>query len=266
VEGQAASGLKGGLTMNHMNGKTIGILATAAVLAIVAAVALNSARKPATESSRESSYAIPELRGHVNDVNALLFTGAEGKTLVTLVKAEKGWRVKEKGEYPADTGKLRELLLKLADAALVEPKTSNEQRYAELGVDDPAGSKEPKGTQVTIEGLSKPVQMIIGTPSSRGDGTFVRRVGDKQSWLAKGDLSVEKDPSGWLERDLADISASRVAEVTVNRPNGKPVRIYKEGSGDANFKLADLPKGRELNPDDSVKYELCVQQLTLLNS
>jgi hypothetical protein len=37
--------------------------------------------------------------------------------------------------------------------------------------------------------------------------------------------------------------------VTVTNPDGKTLKVYKEQSGDANFKVADVPKGRELSSD-----------------
>ena len=100
-----------------MNRKTLIGFAIAALVAIVAAIALNRANRPRSESGGEqSSYLAPELRDHVNDVSKLVVTGADNETRATLERGTNGWSIAEKGGYAVDTGKLREFLLKLADA------------------------------------------------------------------------------------------------------------------------------------------------------
>jgi hypothetical protein len=233
-----------------MNQKTLIGLAVAALAAIVVAVALNRVNKPRSEGGgEEAQYVVPELRDHVNDVSKLTVTAADNKTVATITRGADGWSIGEKGGYAADTGKLREFLLKLADARLIEQKTANKDKYAALGVDDVSG-KDAKGVQVELGGLSKPVTLIIGTSNPRG-GTFVRRAGDAQSWLASATLNVDKKGEDWLRKDLADIAATRIASVAITHADGKNVRVAKEAEGDANFKLADVPKGREAGSEFS---------------
>jgi hypothetical protein len=231
-----------------MNQKTLIGLAVAALIAIVVAVAINHANKPRSEGGDEEvRYLAPELRDHVNDVDKVVVTGPEGKTVATIARGGAGWSIAEKGGYAADTGKLREFLLKLADAKLIEQKTANKDRYAALGVDD-VSVKDAKGMQVELGGLGKPLVVIIGTTNPRG-GTFVRRGGDAQSWLASGTLSVDKKSEDWLRKDLVDIAPARIASVSIAHADGKVVRVAKASEGDANFKLADVPKGREAGSD-----------------
>jgi hypothetical protein len=233
-----------------MNQKTLIGLAIAALVAIVAAIAINRANTPRSESDGErSSYLAPALRDHVNDVSKVVVTGAENKTLATLERGANGWSLVEKGGYMVDTGKLREFLLKLADATLVEQKTANKDKYATLGVDD-VSAKDAKGLQVELDGLAQPLKLIVGVAGPRG-GTFVRRAGDAQSWLASATLNVEKNAADWLKKDLVDIAANRIESVTITHPDGKRVRVTKDAEGDAKFKLADIPKGREAGSEYS---------------
>jgi hypothetical protein len=235
-----------------MNQKTLIGLVAAALLAIVVAIALNHASAPRSESGGEATtYLAPELRDHVNDVSRLVVTGAGSKKQATLERGANGWTLAEKAGYAVDTGKLRELLLKLADAKKVEQKTSNKDKYATLGVED-VEAKDAKGLQVELDGLAQPLKLIVGNTNPRDGGTFVRRVGDAQSWLASGALTVEKDAADWLKKDLLDIAASRIASVTIAHADGKVVRVAKDAEGDANFKLADIPKGREAGAEFSV--------------
>lgn len=234
-----------------MNQKTLMALAIAALLAIIAAVALNRGNRPSSEDRAEStSWLAPALRDHVNDVNRVVVTGAGNKTVATLEHGKDGWTLEEKGGYAIDTGKLRAFLLSLADARLIEQKTSNKEKYAALGVEDVA-AQDAKGLQVELDGLAQPLKLIIGTANPRG-GTFVRRAGEDTSWLASGTLSVEKSAADWLRKDLTDIAAERIASVAISHPDGSVVRISKPAQADSNFTLADIPKGREAGSEYTV--------------
>lgn len=233
-----------------MNRKTLIGLALAALVAIVAAVALNRANKPVSEGGESSAYLAPGLREHVNEVDKVVLTGAGSQTIATLARGATGWGVSEKGGYAVDTGKLREFLLKLADAKRLEQKTANKDKYAALGVEDVSG-KDAKGVQVELDGLAQSLKLIVGSPSQRGGDMFVRRVGDAQSWLASGMPSVAKGAAAWLKQDLLDIAAERIESVTIEHPHGQRVQVAKDAAGDANFKLADIPKGREAGAEYS---------------
>ena len=235
-----------------MNQKTLIGLAVAALVAIVIAFAVNRSNQPRSEghSETEAAYLVPALKDHVNDVEKVVITGAESKPIATLTRGENGWTIAEKNGFAADTGKLREFLLKLADAKLLEQKTSSKEKYATLGVED-VDAKDAKSVEIELDGLGKPVKLIVGNGNAHG-GTFVRRAGEAESWLASGTLTVEKKAENWLRKDLTDIAATRVASVDITRPDGKTVRIAKTDEGDANFKLADVPKGREAGSDYAI--------------
>ena len=235
-----------------MNQKTLIGLAVAALFAIVIAIVVNHANRPQSEAGgeKETAYLVPALKDHVNDVDKVVITGAESKPVATLTRGANGWSIAEKNGFAADTGKLREFLLKLADAKLVEQKTSSKEKYAALGVEDVA-DKDAKSVEIELGGLQKPVKMIIGNANQHG-GTFVRRAGEAESWLASGSFSVDKKTDSWLRKDLTDIAATRIASIDITRPDGKTVRLAKAAEGDANFKLADVPKGREAGSDYAI--------------
>jgi len=176
-------------------------------------------------------------------VNKVVVKGAGDKTLATLVRGDKGWTLAEKGGYAVDSGKLRDLLLKLADAKLVEQKTSNKDKYAALGVQD-VSDATAKGVQVELQGLAQPLDVIVGDANPRG-GSYVRRAGDAQSWLTAAAISIDKDATSWLRKDIATMPATRIANVTLTHADGSVVKIAKSAEGDANFTLVDVPKGRE---------------------
>lgn len=233
-----------------MNQKTLIGLVIAALVAIVVAIALNHSNRPRSDAVETSTWLVPSLHEHVNDVNKVVVTGSEGKVLATLGRGANGWTLAEKGNYPVDTGKLRAFLLKLADAKQLEQKTSNKDKYAVLGVEDVA-SKDAKGVEVELDGLAQPLKLVIGNTDPRG-GTYVRIAGQAESWLASGTLTVEKGTADWLQKDLVDLAATRVASVEITHADGSRVAVTKNLRGDANYAVADVPKGREAGSEFAI--------------
>ncbi len=232
-----------------MNTKTLYGLIAAALVALVAAWWITSSQKPVSETAEQPKTLLPGFRDQVNDVSSVTFAGAEDKVLATLKRGSEGWTIAERGGYPADVAKLREFLLKLADATVLEQKTSNPKHYADLGVGD-VKEKDAGGVLVTLEGARQPFKLIVGNYNgAAGGGTFVRRDGEAQSLLVKGNLTVDKSVANWAKKDVADVASTRIRQVTVTNPDGKTLKVYKDQAGDANFKVADVPKGREVSSD-----------------
>ncbi|MFT3792800.1 MAG: DUF4340 domain-containing protein [Rudaea sp.] len=228
-----------------MNTKTLSALAVAAVVALGAAIWINSADAPVSEEAAKDKPLLPGFRDDLNQVDALAIGGAGGKPLVTLRRGGEAWQVAERANYPADVAKLREYLYKLADARVLDTKTANPKRYAELGVEDPV-DPNAKSILVAPGGPKDAPKLIVGLFNGQGGGgTFVRREGEAQSLLASGNLLADKNPAAWISKDLFDIDAAKIKEVRLTGHDGKTLRVYKEQASDGNFKVADLPKGRE---------------------
>ena len=168
-----------------------------------------------------------------------------------MTRGADGWTLAEKGGYRADTGKLREFLLKLADAKLIEQKTSNKDKYATLGVEDVA-AKDAKGVEVELGGLgARPVKLIVGNSQRAWRNVRAPR-GEAQSWLASGTLTVDKKGGELAAQGSADMAATRIAVVEITHAGRQDGARAKDGRGRSNFNLADVPKGREAGSEYAV--------------
>lgn len=225
-----------------MKQKQILGLGVAAIALLGLAVYLSESRKPALEAPIAGPLA-PGLEAGLNEVSQIVVQAAGGET-ITLKRSQNGWGVEEKQGYAADVGKLRELLLNLAQAQRIEPKTSVESSYPVLGVQD-VGAEGANNVLLRVTGAGPELAVILGQNNSRGAGTFVRLENDKQSWLVDRNLAAEKTVTGWLQRDLMDIAANRITVVEVQPPEGGPVQIEANSGSEGDFRIVNLPNGRE---------------------
>jgi hypothetical protein len=229
--------------------KRVSILAGAAVLAIVLAFWLATQRAPEREGSLLAGPVLAGLGEKINDVTGVHFVGAGDRPIVTLTKSGEVWTVAERDGYPANAGKVRTALLNLVHSEVLETKTANPERYAQIGVEDLA-AEDAQGVRVELSGNGVDMGLIIGNyAGQQGQGTYVRRPGEAQSLMAAGNLVPDREVGPWLRRELSDIASSRIREVELSKAGRRTLRVFKDNSGDANFKVADVPRGREVQSD-----------------
>ncbi|MEO8443434.1 MAG: DUF4340 domain-containing protein [Gammaproteobacteria bacterium] len=231
-----------------MNRRSFSLLLTAlAVLAVLAGIGLYGGR----QGSRDAGLLQPGLKVQLNDIQRIVITGKGNDTIATLERGASAWTVAGRHNYPADVARIRKNLLALAEARIVEEKTSNPDFYDRLGVQDPA-SATASGVQLTLSGGKAPISVIVGQPQpGTPDLTYVRRAGEAQSWLVAAQFDLGKTSSEWLDRVVADIPATRIQSVTITQPGLETLRITRsvdqQPDGITAFQVADLPAGRQLS-------------------
>ncbi len=233
-----------------MTPRRILILLAVAVVVVGAALWLASAHAPS--STATGAKVLPTLSGSINSVTELHVVAAGGKDAVTLKRDERHWRIAERDGYPADAAKLRKLLLALSELEIVEDKTANPENYARLGVEDPAKA-DASSVRVDLVGLEKPASLIVGK-SAGGDSSYVRVPDAKTSRQAKPMLSVERDPRQWLDRAIVDIGQDRVQSVRIGPAGGKAYEIARENRRQADFAVANLPRGKSLSSSSAANH------------
>src|SRR3954468_7901847 len=112
-----------------MNGRRVGMLLGAALVIIVLALWVSS-RKVQIADNAAGSPVMKALKAQLNDVTEVRISKGDGSKS-TLRKEPTGWIVGER-EYPADTTKVRKLLIDLSALNTVEAKTSDPEKYALL--------------------------------------------------------------------------------------------------------------------------------------
>src|SRR5690606_15209121 len=124
---------------------------------------------------------LPGLTENLNDVERVTLVKAGGETVATLERGESGWTVAERQGYPADTPKLRQALIALGEARIVERKTATAALYDRIGVEDVAAD-EAAGLALSLAGGGSWPTLILGDAEG-GSQRYVRRADEAQSYL-----------------------------------------------------------------------------------
>lgn len=243
-----------------MKVRTLGIL-LGVTLVLVALTAIVLRPGPA---GPEAGALAPALAERINDAATLRVRSGERE--VRLRRGGEGWVVENRGGYPARFEKVRETLVALADAKLVEPRTSRPERFADLWLEDPS-APEAKGVLVEVgdEAGAMIAALVVGksanSPTGEQQGTFVRRFGEEQTY--KSDLKARVDPTitEWISRDVLTLERSRVSSAAVTRAEGGDLRVRRDTPQRSDFTVENMPPGRELRyatagaePVNAVEY------------
>jgi hypothetical protein len=253
-----------------MRNKSLLIVAgVAGVAAAVAAIVVSnrSSHEAPKGLSKEATLLFPGLRDRMNDVAMIkLKRGAEEVAVAKVAADKPDWVVTNRGNYPAEFDPVRRLIGGLAEATVVEAKTSKPEFYDKIGVGD-TDKPGAMGTKVELQDAAgKPLAaLVIGTTSREGGGEnepggskpryFVRKLDEAQTYLAKGDLAVQAGPMTWVNRSIVEADGSKVKSVTVTQTvNGAPetIRVSKGTAADQKYSLENMPAGRQLKDEYKV--------------
>lgn len=194
---------------------TLIVMAALAVLAVATAVwlTLGEDGDDAPQKTDAGSLMLPDFRAAAADIATIALQSADASA--TLQRTDDGWRVVQRDGYPADTAKVRGILLGLARARLEEPKTGNPDRLPKIGLGNAATVLEAG----TADGAPQLV-LRIGNSMTRGSErarwTFIRRAADAHAWLVSGLPELSTDPAYYVDKTAVRISAARVGRIKVS--------------------------------------------------
>ena len=226
-----------------MKQKTLILLTLITAIVVVATVTMMKERTE--EGSSTSAAFLAGYEERINDVARIEITA--GGSTVVVVKNDEDWALESSGGYPAKFEVIKAVLVGLKELETFEGKTSNPEFYSKLGVDAPSESPG-SSTQINLaDGSGAPIAAIILGNQKPGASpqTYVRKPDEAQAWLINGRINVRLDPGFWIEKQFANIAQDRVADVTIQRADEAPLRVFKDRPTDANFKVGGVPEGRE---------------------
>ena len=178
----------------------------------------------------------------------------EPKATVTLVRGDRGWTVKERGDYPADLEPIRDLLLKLQELKVVQAEGLSDAVKPRLQLAAPGGGAKPEetGTLVELKGrdgktvaklllgkrtvkeMKMPGLPVGGVPSGRH--VWVAADPQRVNLVNETFGNVVAKPEQWLAKEL--MRYERPKSIATSGPDGKQRWVVSKDKEDAEWKLA----------------------------
>jgi hypothetical protein len=183
-----------------------------------------------------------------------------GDNAVKLIREGNRFVVGNKGNYPAVTSKINNLLTSCLDVRTIELITSDPANHESLDVTE-------EKAQSIVKFLDKDGQIITGViigssrlPELQMDkrSTYVRLISSNDVYEAKNVPLLGGSATDYIEKEIVNVDDSDVARVTVSGPEGSYV-LRPDDSNDANVVLEDAPAGKKLKVSD------CKQVLSALS-
>ena len=225
-----------------MTQRRLGLLLAASLAVLLLAVWVVN-----HQSGAGTSYAgkavLPGLENALNSVTEVRITGAGG-VHTTIDKGARRWVVHERA-YPADSGKLRKLLIDLGELKIVERKTRLAQNYPILGVQN-VTSPKASGERIDVITPHKTWSLIVGD-TANDNNCYVRVVGHKQSLLASPLVMVAAKPAQWVEPAILDLGQKRIRSIEEQPAKGWRFSVSRAKASQVNFTVQGIPPGRKLD-------------------
>jgi Domain of unknown function (DUF4340) len=207
-------------------------LAVAAALSVLFAIVSFASNNQWSTGKAAGDKLFPALVSEASQI--AIIEVQQGGDSVVLERKGGTWTVKSRDGYPADPARVRALLVGLAEADLIESKTRRVDRYSVLELEDPA-EKGTKARLVRLLGAKGNVmgEVVIGKKrqevlSVGKGGTYVRRPGNPQTWLANTELDAPILAKEWVRSSVLTMDTSKISRVTIEMPGEAPLRIERD--------------------------------------
>jgi len=242
-----------------MNLKQLGILILAVVVIGVAALMLRN--KQSESWSTGSPEVGKKLLGEFPYNDVAHISVKNGTNEMNLVKKDDFWRVKERGDYPANFQQISEFLLKARDLKIVQTEEIGASQLARMGLARGQGTN-PATIVELADQAGKPINTLVlgkkhmkksAAPSQVegdegfADGRYVQ-VGEdsKNVDLISDPLeNMEPKPDQWLNKDFFKIEKPSAIEVDFPIATNSWKLVRDSETND--WKLAGAKAGEELD-------------------
>lgn len=227
-----------------MTRKSFLVLLGATALSVLAAAATLVLDRGAPVVAFAGERLLPGLDQSSADIARVIVRDGDFEATV---ERRDGAYVDAASGYPVDTEVLQDLVGALALAEIAEAKTTDPDRYADLGLAEP-GAEEGAGGEIVLEDADgKEIAHVIAgkrdyTLGGLTGGQYVRRVGEDDTWLVRARIDPPSSRSGWFDTRLFEAEESQIVRASLVPVDAEAIAVARE---DDSFVLqAELPAGK----------------------
>lgn len=221
-----------------MNDRKLAILGIIAVLMVGAAILQNRLGQNTHTADFSSSALIEGL--DVDTVGAIQVASDKGSKTVTLTRSNDQFVVTDKDNYPADIGKVNQLINQCLDVRTVEKITSNADNHADLKVTEDTA-------QYVIRFLNsenEPIVTLLFSPADPDTNTaYARLLSSNDVYSITRPVWFGTAPIDYIDTALVSVKPETINSVAVKSATGSYVLSSPQGS-DA-VTLDKMPDGKQ---------------------
>ncbi len=252
-----------------MNQKQFSILLAVLVLlgGLVWALKTNDESSWTQTATRVGQSLVPNIP--INDVANIRIDN--GHSSVTLTKKDGQWRVKERGDYPANFSMVSDLLIRIQEQKIVQIDTISPEQRPDLYLIEPIKDK-PSAIAVEMQDANaKPIsKLLLGKRLMKKGpnnvevpaGRYVMVAGDEKTAALLADvlLDAEPKPESWIVRDFA--RADKLKSVAFNADDGSNVWKMQRDKEGGEWQLVDAKPNEKF---DSSRGTSAVNAISMIN-
>lgn len=212
--------------------RAVWIVGLAVVLTLVATVTV-AIQSRSRDADAVAGPVLPGFAERVRDASRIVVVSKDAR--YEIQRTEKGWALKDRGNYPVRREALGQFTDGLKSLAYVRPMTRDPERHERLGLGDPAEGGSGILVQVEDSQGARLADLIVG--EQPGGEIFLRKPGEDQTWQVRGRMPPLRDASKWLELTPLTLDVARIAGATVQPASG-PAYTIARADTDASFALA----------------------------
>ncbi|GAB5382081.1 MAG: hypothetical protein Alis3KO_33230 [Aliiglaciecola sp.] len=214
------------------------------------------------EQAPEKTLLYPRLLENADKIDRVKVSRADG-VVIDARRTRDGWRTKLQQpaiNYPIDQQSLTDLAESLTKAVLFESKTAKSENFSRLGLLD-VEQTDSQAALIQIEAAGDSYQVLVGIVANSGQGSYIRKVGENQTWLLDRVINLPTDKVDWLKQPILDVDPQSI--IAVKRTDSKSFSIIKQQNDEMTFALSDIPEGQTLKYDSIL--DGFVNNITSLN-
>ena len=216
-------------------------------LVLLVAATISSLIQPKFETKvNRGELIFQNLNSELNNISKIKIDNGLNK--IVIGKNQTGWVMENKYNYKVKDDVVKENLIQIARLRFFEKKTENPSLYSRIDLhypnDEEGNSKLILILNQNNEKLSEFIQGKV-----KKNGIYIKKLGDKSTWLTTGLLSMPIDDNDWLETRIFDIKNEEIEKIKLKHADKSILLVSKKKKENENFVIDNLPKGETPKSD-----------------
>jgi hypothetical protein len=218
-----------------------------ATLSLVVLIAIAGSYKK-TDHIKHGEYLYPDLKSKLTMVDEIILDDSVDNLILHKNPTTNNWTAKNRGDYPVDFSKLKDLLIGITELKIIEQKTNNPDNFTSLSLNQIRGDEVSGAIRVEakVSGEQPFLDVLLGKRSGVHlrsnylDEIYVRKNNDNQVWLVAGKLPTAFNFANLVMQPLFKIPAAEIKELSIQHPKQPKLVLYKNKLEDKNYKIAGI--------------------------